>query len=607
MSCETVTSSTSASTSETKRGKWARLPMAAVLALAFGAMLVVSLGTIITTSIYTAAQNTRQLLTMSLNLTLDAIESGVAGYLSPIEDHLRTIRSKMITGELSPALDDGTRQYFAGILDVSPQLSGIAIVERGGSMKLQHRLGWTTALLSPLRPETEAVSSVEDRSLDQVTWGRPGYSEPVGKAIIYASILLVLEDDVQYEILAGVDLETFAGRLNELAVELGRPVFALDDEERLLGHNGFRPSAAGLSQPESLLHVSEASDPVLAAFESGEDDRIRTVAPDFRGSGREVIIDGVYHHLVFREMGGGLHLPWTVGTHLPAEEAGEQVRRVFQLIALAAVVVLLSLASTWWIGRLLSRPVTRLATFAEKVGELEMDDLEPLPPSGIRELNTASSAFNGMTNALRWFGAYVPRKMVRSLVLSHGAEGIPSEERDITVMFTDIVGFTSTTSPMSPEAVAAFINAHFAVLQACIEAEDGTIDKYIGDSVMAFWGAPSSQPDHALRACRAALAIRDALAATPDAPSIRIGINTGPVLVGNIGAPGRLNYTIVGEAVNIAQRVEQLGRRHDQGTSATILITGETARRIEGTGVEVESLGTAQVKGLSEPLAIGRL
>jgi class 3 adenylate cyclase len=148
-------------------------------------------------------------------------------------------------------------------------------------------------------------------------------------------------------------------------------------------------------------------------------------------------------------------------------------------------------------------------------------------------------------------------------------------------MFTDLRGFTRTASRLSPAQTASYLNDHFALLGACVEAEGGTIDKYIGDSMMAFWGAPEQQADHVIRACRAARAIAVAVTAENgarqaqglDAIRMRVGISTGTALVGNFGAPTRINYTLVGDAVNIAQRLEQLGREFEADGDVITLIT----------------------------------
>jgi class 3 adenylate cyclase len=155
------------------------------------------------------------------------------------------------------------------------------------------------------------------------------------------------------------------------------------------------------------------------------------------------------------------------------------------------------------------------------------------------------------------------------------------------------------------------LNEHFAQVGGCIEAESGTIDKFIGDSVMAFWGAPEEQPDHAARACRTALAIRAAVEdgnkTKPGTPlRLRVGIHTGPVIVGNIGAPQRMNYTIVGDSVNIAHRLEQLGHAlGDLKSAVTILLSLAThdAAGIAG----ADDLGPQHIRGRREALAVYRL
>ena len=143
-----------------------------------------------------------------------------------------------------------------------------------------------------------------------------------------------------------------------------------------------------------------------------------------------------------------------------------------------------------------------------------------------------------------------------------------SHERVMTVMFTDIRGFSTLAEHMDAKDIADLLNRHFQLLSSCIEAEGGTIDKFIGDSVMAFWGAPEQIPDHAERALRAARAIQRAVIADnrrrretgEPILAARAGLYTGPVVVGNIGSLSRVNYTVVGDTVNVASRIEALSK-----------------------------------------------
>jgi class 3 adenylate cyclase len=227
----------------------------------------------------------------------------------------------------------------------------------------------------------------------------------------------------------------------------------------------------------------------------------------------------------------------------------------------------------------------KVAVHADAISRLDLHDLSPLPRSLIRELDVQSKAFNAMEVSLLWFAAYIPRSLVRRLISRGEPEGIPPVQQTVTVMFTDIVGFTIEAERLSATDTAAFLNGHFGLLTPCIEAESGTVDKFIGDSVMAFWNAPEQQADHADRACRAALAIRatirnenEARARRGERPiRLRIGIHTGPAVVGNIGSAERVNYTVVGDTVNVAQRCEALGKELDQPhADVTILVSSQT-------------------------------
>jgi class 3 adenylate cyclase len=214
---------------------------------------------------------------------------------------------------------------------------------------------------------------------------------------------------------------------------------------------------------------------------------------------------------------------------------------------------------------------------------------------------------------MSWFAVYVPRGLVFRL-MRLGPEAANSVEREVSVLFTDIAGFTQLAETRSPEETAALLNRHFTLLAACVEAEGGTVDKYIGDSLMAFWGAPDAQPDHAARACRAARAMAEAVAADNRARAargmppvrLRIGVHSGPAVVGNIGAPGRMNYTLIGDTVNVAQRLEGLGKAEDPEAETVILASADTIRGCDP-GVEAASLGPQPLRGRGHPVEVCRL
>jgi class 3 adenylate cyclase len=184
------------------------------------------------------------------------------------------------------------------------------------------------------------------------------------------------------------------------------------------------------------------------------------------------------------------------------------------------------------------------------------------------------------------------------------------ERRAVSIMFADLSGFTALSGRVDPETLMEVTNHYLGLLVAAVEATGGYVDKFIGDAVMGMWGAPVADPDHAAHAARAALASVAAVAAAKaeaDAAgrpgySVKMGLNSGPAVVGNVGAPRRYNYTAIGETVNIAARLESVPHDYD----CAIVMGPATAAAIAGHFVTCE-LDWVKVKGKDEPLAVYEL
>ncbi len=323
-------------------------------------------------------------------------------------------------------------------------------------------------------------------------------------------------------------------------------------------------------------------------------------------------INGENYLFLYRELTGFGPEPFTVGIYAgPEDGLGDEFRRLLRAGIAGIVVILICVVSAIYLGRRISAPIRALAAGSASIAELDMNHIARLKPSRLRELDEAADAFNRMTTGLRWFETYVPQQLVRRLMARETP--FESENRAITVMFTDIVGFSALSEHMPAAETAAMLNEHFAILVDCIEAEGGTVDKYIGDSVMAFW-EPDDTGVNVDRAIRAARQIRRRV--TEDnstrrltnrvAPCVRIGIHTGDALVGNIGAPGRINYTLVGDAVNVAARLEQLSKSIGQASDAKILISDATAALAEDRNGLV-SVGTHEIRGRDGTIGVWSL
>jgi adenylate cyclase len=316
--------------------------------------------------------------------------------------------------------------------------------------------------------------------------------------------------------------------------------------------------------------------------------------------------------VLHRELAGYTDQPLLVGTYFQSSDLLSEALRLKWAIIICFVISVISAIAAAYIGRQIAMPVRRLAEGSKKIYNLDLTTVDPIPGSFFQELNEAASSFNTMLEGLRWFERYVPRSLVRRLIRLHRDQAIESAYHEIAVLFTDLVNFSRLSEEMTAGAAADFLNEHFTMVADCVEAEDGVVDKYIGDSVMAIWGAPDQVPDIADRACRTALAIADGVRAfnrveaEHGGPQIqmRIGVHLGRVVVGNIGSPGRINYTVVGDPVVVAQRLEEAGKYVGGGERDVVVLVSGAVRSALIADVPMTPLGWHTLRGRSEEIEI---
>jgi adenylate cyclase len=208
----------------------------------------------------------------------------------------------------------------------------------------------------------------------------------------------------------------------------------------------------------------------------------------------------------------------------------------------------------------------------------------------------------------KMFSSYVSKRIVDELIRDPSKAKLGGDRKEITVLFSDIRGFTSFSEKHQPEEVVSQLNEYLGAMTDIVFEYEGTLDKFIGDAIMALWGAPIGQPDHAERACRCAISMIEKLkelqgkwaAEGKYVIDIGIGINTGGMVVGNMGAPGKkMDYTVIGDNVNLGARLESLTRQYNNH----IIISEYTYAKVENL-VEVKELGSVTVKGKQLPVVI---
>ncbi len=598
-----------------------RLPIAAVLVAGFGSLMLLAVASVLVLGLVSAGRNTFTLLNDRADLALSGVEVRVRNQLNPARDMARFVAGLMERGELDPADERSLQDTLRGALAGAPDVTGIAFFRPDRTGLRADRFG-NGLHIGPEDLRGEPVVAPElANGADRTTavWADPLWSKEAGTSFV--TLFQPVRRNGRYlgQVVVGVSLGDLSRFLSTLYVEQGLNAFVLFDRQHVLAH----PSLAGMKFDFSnktdgppLPRVDQVADPALATLWT---DGRPVQALKKRIEGRIVnVLDEDYLFLMRSMAGYGQH-DWIIGISFRANEADAEVRRLYTTAAAGLGILLISVAVALLVGRRISAQVARLAEVADRVRTFDFRTIPDLPDSRLRELSRAATAFNAMVAGLRWFETYVPKALVLRLMHQRGSQGafnsaFNSEEREVTVMFTDIRGFSRMAEHMGAADTAALLNEHFTKLAACIEAEGGTVDKFIGDSIMAFWGAPEEQPDHAARALRAAHAIARTVHAdnrrreVEGRPPIRvrIGLHSGPVVVGNIGSESRINYTIVGDTVNIAARIEELASSLQGDAEVIVLSSAATAFQGDG-AAPLDCLGGQPLRGRTGSTEVWRV
>jgi class 3 adenylate cyclase len=464
-------------------------------------------------------------------------------------------------------------------------------------------------------PELQAILD-RARKEPQPFWGELFWASDAQSTLLNRRAPVIRDGRFIGMLVTVVSLADLSRYLREADQRSGKlHSFLLYGSDHVLAHPNMADGKYERSDRFPIPSLSQIGDPVLANLWN-EKLRRPGIPLSVRTQGQLLDMDDGTYTVVYRVIDGYADLPLRAGSYTRLDgDFGVEFQRLILAGFIGGVVLLIAVGAALWLGRRMAEPIRGLAAAAESVRDLRLDPAPTVDRSSLAELDDAATAFNAMLSGMKWFETYVPRALVRSLLADGDESVIASAERDVTVLFTDIRNFTGLAESMSASETADFLNEHFSLIDRCVEAEAGTIDKYIGDSVMVFWGAPLPVDDHALRACRAALAIRAAIAranaaaAADGAPILRmgIGIHSGRVLAGNIGAVGRVNYTLVGDAVNLAQRLEQLTKPLAEPVDAvTILISAQVAAAVRPV-LKIEPCGTHEVRGRGATIDVYRL
>jgi class 3 adenylate cyclase len=583
-----------------------RISVVWALVANFGGLLVVAMLAVFGFSFWSASGNTIELLRDRAEATIAQLQTRLKEHLDEPADELKLMAAEIASGRIAPERTEEFDAFMLGGLAGMPQLRVLSFLKPDltarGAQRTFEGIKTGQADLTHF-PNISALAR-QAWAREQIGWTQPIYNPIIGQTVIACAQPVIRDGQVIGVLIAVVSTEELSRYVERLGREANANIFILYGRDHVLAHAMMRAGRVSPTVEEPLPALARFGDPVLAALWDERHNRGRIFLARPPVENRTIDIGGEIYPFFYTELAGYSDRPLLVGAYTRASDFQDIFRRLILALVAGCIAIVGAIVMAVLIGRRLARPVKRISEAATLVGNLRVSEVQPLPRSRIREIDEQARAFNSMTGALRWFETYVPKPLARHLLKSGDTRALESELRHLTVMFTDIAGFSTASQEQDAAAVAAYLNHHFGIVNAHIEAEGGIVDKYIGDSVMAFWGAPEKLKNRAERACRAAIAIRDAIerdndvcrAAGRSETRMRIGIHSGDATVGNIGSSSRINYTIIGDMVNVGQRIEQLGKVLAKNEVVAILIS-ETTRADLGPEFSPRSLGRHKLRG----------
>jgi adenylate cyclase len=430
-----------------------------------------------------------------------------------------------------------------------------------------------------------------------------------GKPGLNTAVRIVRDGRLVGCLTIAIALERVSHYLQQISISRHGAMFIADSAGRMIAYRNLDAAASPPLASAYLHPIGEIDEPLLHLATSAL--AANGVALGAVTSHQQLLVrDDALGGRFFVSIAPAGRQGWVLGTVLPEHDF---MLRIDQNQGKLLVALLVALCLVGFIAVAASRIlfVAPLRKIFSQIVDIARFDLSQVGhvPSRIREIDALSRAVVQMSGGLASFQKYLPTGLVRSLIARGIVAELGGEKRILSVLFLDLEGFTRL-SERHGHRLLPQLGDWFDEMSSQIAARGGTIDKYLGDGIMAFWGAPDHNDDHAVDACRGALACLRRLDAMreiwrrEDRPDFRacIGLNSGRVIVGNIGSSERLNYTAIGDPVNLASRFEALNR-----TYGTSLIVGQTTYEAARYEFVFRRLDTVTVRGRGEPVRVYEL
>jgi adenylate cyclase len=587
----------------------------AILIAGFAGLTGVGIAAALIIGLGAAVHNTQELLAKQADEIVSRLAGEIYNKLNPAERQAQWIAGQVRNDKLPFREFDYAKlgAFFDIALSATPQIKGAAFFDTKGTFNQWARNG------EGVQPEDWSDRKVvmtwvaKGATGPKPIWGPPIWLETLEEAvIIYETPLFDSKGYLGYLALA-VSISDLSAQLAKISKNpfvfygktdvLAHPIMI---DWRPLGDRSDTKNIDIYSDQSALLSLKDLGDPVLERIWNADFENLVVLRKMTQSQAVAAQVGERSYVYLYRSVEGYGPKPWIIGTYLDTDEDDATVDRVRMAAVVGVALLVIAITASIFVARAIGRPIQRLSEASQAVRAEQYEQIPELPGSYIREFDTAMSNFQGMVSGLterdkirRTLGRYVPRQIAEILLKNEA--GLTPVEAEATVLFCDVAGFTALTEELGPTRIVEVLNAYFSRMTEIIESHNGVITQFQGDAILAIFNVPIEMDDHAKQACLAAIEMQRAVQNETFAGQVlhnRTGVNTGPVVAGAVGAKGRLTYTVHGDAVNRAARLETLNK--DLGTS--VLISESTVKLIDG--LTVREVGETTLRGQTGPVRL---
>jgi len=543
---------------------------------------------------------------------INSMERNIALWLRPVHEQAKWIKEHVSNNADDISEIERFDPFMLGALAATDQVAGIAVIAPDGIVRRWGREDnsgitedWST------RPGiSEWIESGKQRT--ESSWVEPFFTDTIDKTILlHESPIHSFEGKLLGMLAQIVPVDELSRHVANLSPRVGMTPFILYGEDRVLAHVWLINESDNYDERRSpLVPLSEFNDEILQRIWTPDEKELFYFTNDnnLKTSGTYIKDNERFYIYIYRYIEDYGNQPWIIGAYLDTEiYGGAESDRLVRALLGSLAVLLAAIAGAIFLGRYITRPVTEIAKAARLVEENNLSEVPVLPTSRMREVDDAARSFNQMVVDLRerklirqTLGQFVPQEIARTLLSEGGT--LQTESAQATVLYSDIEGFTKLTETLGPTKVVAVLNAYFSAMVEILEHHQGVVTQFHGDAILATFNVPITNPDHAKCALLAAsemLSMVDNNEFAEHRLRIRIGIDSGPIVAGAVGASERLSYTVYGDAVNLAARLEM----HNKELGTNLLVSENTVKLADN-AIPLKALADTPIRGQSKCIKI---